>query len=317
MPPGGRRRHDGGGARQAHRPARHRVRDARPRRHQRLARHSHRETGFDPADHVRRAGRARDARPRGVPGARLSRGVRHHGEMGDRDRRSGAHPRDRLACVSCGDERAPGAGGDRAPGGHADGARLGRRCARRGHDRDLARPHRHVASAEDAVGRRAADRDPRRQPLVGSGVRRGRALCRAVRHAGRHLVPPHAAVSGDASLLRRRSRHGRQSEAGRAREGGRPPAARRRPHGGNAEPGLHAARHSQSEDEARSTSIRTRTSWVTSTGPTLRSMPRRPRSRLRSKGCSRRTRSAGAPGPRRRARITSPGPSNRPSSRAR
>jgi len=34
---------------------------------------------------------------RGVPGARLSRGVRHRGEVGDRDRRSGANPRAGVA----------------------------------------------------------------------------------------------------------------------------------------------------------------------------------------------------------------------------
>ena len=41
-----------------------------------------------PDDPVRRPGRTRDARARGVPGARLSRGVRIDGQMGDRDRRS-------------------------------------------------------------------------------------------------------------------------------------------------------------------------------------------------------------------------------------
>ena len=48
-------------------------------------------------------------------------------------------------------------------------------------DRDLARPHRHVAAAKDALGGRAADRDPRRQPLVGGGLRGDRALRRALR----------------------------------------------------------------------------------------------------------------------------------------
>ena len=114
--------------------------------------------GFHADDHVRRTGRARDARARGVPGARLPRGVRHDGEMGDRDRRSGAHSRDRVARVPRRDERPSRPGGDRAARGHADGARLGRRCARRRSDRDLARPHRHVAAAEDALGGREADR---------------------------------------------------------------------------------------------------------------------------------------------------------------
>ena len=165
--------------RQAHRPARHRLRDARSRRHQRLARPAHRQAGFLADDHVRRPGRARDARARGVSGAGLPRGVRHDGQMGDRNRRSGAHPRDRVARVSCRDERPSRSGGDRAARRHADGARLGRRRARGRPDRDLARPHRHVASAEDALGGREAADDPRRQPLVGSRVRRDRFASRS------------------------------------------------------------------------------------------------------------------------------------------
>ena len=60
---------------------------------------------FDAGHHVRRPGRARDARARGLPGTRLPRGVRHDRQMGHRDRRSGAHSGNRVARVSCRDER--------------------------------------------------------------------------------------------------------------------------------------------------------------------------------------------------------------------
>ena len=53
-------------------------------------------------------------------------------------------------------------------------------------------------------------------------VRRGDAVCRALRAAGRHHVPPRPSVRRAASLLRRRSRHRTQSEAARARQGSRP-----------------------------------------------------------------------------------------------
>ena len=62
LPPGGRRRDDGRGRREAHRPARHRHGDARPGRHQRLARDPHRGAGFDADDPLHRPGRARHAR---------------------------------------------------------------------------------------------------------------------------------------------------------------------------------------------------------------------------------------------------------------
>ena len=295
----------------------HRVRDPRPRRHQRLARPAHRQAGFLADDHVRRSGRARDARARGVPGARLPRRVRHDGEMGDRDRRPGAHPGNRLARVSRRDERPARPGGDRAARRHADGARLGRRRARRRHDRDLARPHRHGAAAEDAVGGREAADDPGRQPLVGGRLRRDGALRRAVRHSGDDVVPPPASLSAGASLLRRRSRHRRQSEGGGARESGRSRAAGRRADGRDALARLHAARHPEPEDQ-----VHPRPSGLGRARPRLsagprRSTRRRPHSRPRSKGCSRRTKSAGAPRRKPRTTTISPGPSSRPRCRGR
>ena len=87
LPPRGRRRHDGRGLRQADRPARHLLRDARAGRHQRRARlHIARQDSTPMILFVGQVERGH-ARARGVPGDRLPRGVRRDGEMGGRDRR--------------------------------------------------------------------------------------------------------------------------------------------------------------------------------------------------------------------------------------
>ena len=80
---------------------------------------AYRATGFDADDPVRRPGRARHARARGVPGARLPRGVRLDRQMGDRDRRSRADSRTGVARLLHRDQRPAGAGGGGAAGGHA------------------------------------------------------------------------------------------------------------------------------------------------------------------------------------------------------
>ena len=148
----------------------------------------------DPDDPVRRPDRPRDARARGVPGARLPRGVRNDRQMGDRDRRSRPHPGADLARLLHRDQRPAGTGGDRAAGGHAGRAHRRARCARLRAGRDLAGRNRHEPAAEAAVGGRAPGRAARRQPLVGGGLRRGRALCRALRAAGRDHVPARASL---------------------------------------------------------------------------------------------------------------------------
>ena len=73
---------------------------------------------------VGQVGRAH-ARARGVPGTRLPRGVRHHGQMGDRNRRPGAHSGTGLARLPYRLQRPARPGGDRAAGGHAERARHG------------------------------------------------------------------------------------------------------------------------------------------------------------------------------------------------
>ena len=88
-----------------------------------IGRPARRAPGFDADDPVRRPDRARHARPRGVPGARLPRGVRLDRQMGHRDRRSRAHSGARLARVLHRHQRPAGAGGGGAAGGHAGGAR--------------------------------------------------------------------------------------------------------------------------------------------------------------------------------------------------
>ena len=174
---------------------------------------------------------ARHARARGVPGARLSRGVRHHDQMGDRDRRSGPHAGIRLARLLHRDQRPARAGGDRAARGHAGRTRRVAERAGVRAGRDLARRDRHDEAAEAAVGGGTPDRPARRQPLVGRRVRGDRALRRAFRAAGRDDLPPRPSDGCAASLLRRRSRHRPQSEAARARQSRRPGRAGRRPLG--------------------------------------------------------------------------------------
>ncbi len=142
-------------------------------------------------------------------------------EMGDRDRRSRPHPRAGLARLLCRDQRPARPGGDGAARGHAGRARRGGRRAAVRAGRDLARRRRHEPAAEAAVGGRAADHAARRQPLVGGGLRRGGALRRALRAAGRDHVPARAPVRSGASQLRRRSRHRAQSQAAGAGQGRR------------------------------------------------------------------------------------------------
>ena len=59
----------------------------------------------------------------------------------------------------------------------------------------LARPDRHEPAAETVVGVETSDRAGRRQPLVGSRLRRADALCRTLRAAGRDHLPPRSICS--------------------------------------------------------------------------------------------------------------------------
>ena len=163
-----RRCHDGGSGRQGNRPARHLLRHARARRHQCLGRHPYRAPGFLADDRVRRPGRAAYARPRGVPGTRLPRGVRHHGQMGGRNRRPRAHPGTGVARLLHRLQRPARAGSDRGARGHAERARHGAGCDRFRAGGKLARPDRHEPAAKTAMGGKTSGRVDRRQPLVGS-----------------------------------------------------------------------------------------------------------------------------------------------------
>ena len=78
-------------------------------------------------DPVHRPDRARHARARGLAGSRLPALLRRHRQMGGRNRRCGAHSRDRHPRLHRRDVRPAGPGRDRAAGGHADGAGRGAR----------------------------------------------------------------------------------------------------------------------------------------------------------------------------------------------
>ena len=182
--PAGRRRGDDGRLRgQADRPARHLLRHARPRRHQRLGRHPHRHAGFHPDDPVHRPDRRPRQGARGLPGGRLQALLRRHRQMGGRDRRRRAHSRTRHPRF-CGRDLGPaGAGRDLAAGGHADRATPRRRARSALHaGRDLARRARDVAAGGTARQGRAALRHPRRHALERGG---GRPRSSARPRAGR------------------------------------------------------------------------------------------------------------------------------------
>ena len=123
LPPRGRRREHGGRLREAHGPAGHRRRHARPRRDARVGRRAHRVPGLDAADPARRAGRVRPGGARGVPGGRLPAHVRADDEVGRADRPRRPHSRVRRARVLDRVRRAARAGRARAAGGHARRAR--------------------------------------------------------------------------------------------------------------------------------------------------------------------------------------------------
>ena len=214
--------------------------------------------GFDAADRVRRPGRARDARARGVPGTRLPRGVRLDRQMGDRDRRPGAHPGDRVARVLHRLQRPARPGGGGAAGGHAGRAGGGARCPAVRAGRDLAGPGRHGEIAEASLGGEGAGRARRRQPLVGGRLRGAGALRRALRHSGRHHLPPHAPDRHAASELRRRRRHRHQPEASGAHQGVRSDRADRRKARRDSVAELFAARHPRTAADAGACASRRR-----------------------------------------------------------
>ena len=93
--------------------------DEKTRRRNEINRWIRGAAGFDAVDPVRGPDRARDARARGIPGARLSGGVLLDREMGNGDRRYRPHPGARLARLLCRDRRPAWAGRDGAPRGHA------------------------------------------------------------------------------------------------------------------------------------------------------------------------------------------------------
>ena len=194
---------------------------------------------------------ARHARARGVPGARLPRGVRLDRQMGDRDRRSRPHSGAGLARLLHRDQRPAR-------------ARWWWRCRR-----TCWRSASHVADVpafepiETSPG--AAEIERMRQllaaaerPIVIAGGSRwseaaSAALMRfagALRHSGGDLVPPHPCHRSAASELCRRSRQRSQSQAARAREGGRPRPPDRRPARRMADAGLHPARRAGAEADA-------------------------------------------------------------------
>ena len=213
--------------------------------------HPHRPAGFDAADHVRRPSRARHARARGFPGARLPRRVRHH-------RRNG-RPRSttRRACRSS----------SRGAFHVATAGRPGPVVIALPEDMLT-----ETASVADAPPYEPIETHPAlgqmaelqkllwaaERPVAVLGGSRWsaaavgalRALRRALRAAGVLLLPPADAVPGRSPVLRRRPRHRAEPEAAGAHQGGRPHPPGRRAAVRDAGAELHAARHPGAEADA-------------------------------------------------------------------
>ena len=119
LPPGGRRRDDGGGVGQDHGRAGRLLRHARARRGQRHERAARGAAGFHADGAVRRHAGARARGSRGVPGDRGEAAVLLVREMGRGDPADGTHPRVREPRLPRGALRASGPRGARPARGHA------------------------------------------------------------------------------------------------------------------------------------------------------------------------------------------------------
>ena len=291
LPPGGRRRDDGGGRRKADRPAGHLLRDARARSDQRHRRAPYRAPGLDADDPVRRPGRARrcasaklsrssttarsSARsPNGSPRSTIRRAFPELVSRAFHIATSGrpgpvviALPEDMLTeGVAVADappyepvETHPALAAD---GGAAEAALGGRAADRR--------------SSAERAGREAAGSASRGSPSASTFRSRARSGARCCSTA------LHPCYAGDVGL-------GVNPKLAGAHQGGRPGAAGRRAPRRDAVAEVHAVRNPGAAADAGARSSRTPTNSAASTARSSPSMPRRPGSRPRSKGCSRRT----------------------------
>ena len=219
-----------------------------------------------------------------------------HGEMGDRDRRSGAHPRDRLARVlhrDCNGRPGPvvialpedmlieRVAVPDAPAfepvetwpGLADMAKLQKLLWA-------------AQAADRARSAAAAGRRPRCAALARFAERFALPVATTFRRA-QLFDPMHPCYAGDLGI-------GANPKLLARIKACRPDRADRRPARRNAVAGLHAARHSGAAADARACPSRAPRNSAASIVRISRSTPRRPRSPRRWKACSRRTRSPGA-----------------------
>ncbi len=131
LPPGRRRRDDGGGVGQDHGRAGRVLRHARARRGKCDERAARGAAGFHADGAVRRHAGPRARGSRGVPGDRGEAAVLLVREMGRGDPADGTHSRVREPRLPCGALGAPGPRGARPAGGHAVRNRRGDRCQAR------------------------------------------------------------------------------------------------------------------------------------------------------------------------------------------
>ena len=233
------------------------------------------------------------------------------GQMGDRDRRARAHPRDRLARLPRGDAGPARPGRDRAARGHADRARRASPMRRRVEPvetwpglADMAQLQKMLWAAERPIvllggSRWSEARGARWRALPSASTCRSRPRFRRA-----------DAVRCRPSQLRRRCRHRPQPEAARAGQGRRPAAPGRRP-------ARRCRRQSYTlldipaPADAGACPSRRRGTRPRLPCARLPSTPRRPPSPRRWRACSRPRPSAGPGRPRPPMRTSSPGPTSR------
>jgi hypothetical protein len=192
---------------------------------------SHRLPGLDAADRFHRPGGERAARPRGLPGGRLTgRCSARHARLRQVGGRGAGRP---IGCPSTW----------RAPSTPAMQGRPGPVVLALPEDMlrvvtaapvlprvepALAAPAPEALASLGSAARRrrAAVRHRRRQRLDGRGVRGARALRRELAASGRLRVPLPGRLRQPPSELRRRRRHRHQSEARRAHRRRRPRCSR-------------------------------------------------------------------------------------------
>ena len=242
VPVRGRGGEHGGGVWQTDGAPRRRHGDARPWRLPRRHRRPHRHAGQHAAAAVRGPDPVRRDRPRQLPGGRLPPHVRPARQVGDADRRRGAHPGAGRARGRRGDDRAARSRGDRAVRGNAEARGRRARPGPRPRLRPAARPGGDGAHDGDAGPRATAARHPGRLVLEHGRARRRAGVPGGARHPRCRGVPAPGGVRRHPRELRGRPGRRVRPRTRGPRAAGRPGAGHRDAAGRGHDAGLPAVR---------------------------------------------------------------------------